>query len=344
MRSERQRLWTPLVSVALVSAFALPSALAQSRESKPAASIASECWILLEGDASFSPATLERIRDDLAVGLRGSATEVRLAASAPGQEPVAVVKLVRRTPELVALEVDDRLTNKRLARDVDLSSLPPDGHTLALAQAGDELLRASWAELSLGTPKEPPPPKTPEVPSIPVTPAPEAGAARKAVSILARPEVGWWSAGQSYWGVDGAFRYQGARWLLEARFGMRSGFAVTSTRGRVHSQTVLGSAWVGFDALSSSAWVLGPQVGIEIGEARFWGVAEQNSQGSEIAGLLTSARLGCVVGVTTGLLAVSLDAGIGGALSGVQATSDGVPVVGAAGLQLWTGLAVGAAF
>jgi hypothetical protein len=49
----------------------------------------------------------------------------------------------------IRLEVKDAITSKEVARSIDTSSIPPDGRALAIALAAAELLRASWAELTL---------------------------------------------------------------------------------------------------------------------------------------------------------------------------------------------------
>jgi hypothetical protein len=48
-----------------------------------------------------------------------------------------------------SIEISDALTEKHIARSIDLGRLPRDGWPLALAASSDELLRASWAELVL---------------------------------------------------------------------------------------------------------------------------------------------------------------------------------------------------
>ena len=50
---------------------------------------------------------------------------------------------------MVVIELDDRVTHKRVARDLPLRNIPANGRALAIAIASDELLRASWAELTL---------------------------------------------------------------------------------------------------------------------------------------------------------------------------------------------------
>ena len=47
----------------------------------------------------------------------------------------------------LSLSVRDQVTDKRVSREIDLRGIPDDGRALVIAEAADELLRASWAEL-----------------------------------------------------------------------------------------------------------------------------------------------------------------------------------------------------
>lgn len=83
----------------------------------------------------------------------------------------------------VTLSVRDEVTDKRVARDLDLRRIPEDGRALVIAQAADELLRASWAELLIADAPKPraevppevvravPPPADALPPSAPAPPA-----------------------------------------------------------------------------------------------------------------------------------------------------------------------------
>ena len=110
------------------------------------------------------PADLaHEVRTDLAteLGRRG------LSVCEDGEslaEPAAIVRLSLHERE-ASIELDDRTTQKRVARDVRLDRVPPAGRALALAIAIDELLRASWAELTMhehAPEREPPPPPKPK--------------------------------------------------------------------------------------------------------------------------------------------------------------------------------------
>ena len=72
-------------------------------------------------------------------------------APAPGAPaPIAslTVALASDTAT-VRVEVRDRVTAKDVTRDVSLADVPEDTRALTIALAADELLRASWVELSL---------------------------------------------------------------------------------------------------------------------------------------------------------------------------------------------------
>ncbi|MGD0678153.1 MAG: hypothetical protein ABSC94_22305 [Polyangiaceae bacterium] len=115
-------------------------------------------WIAVAGAISELPDVVPLMRADLAARQIDVCVE-----SAPHRSvPVAVIDV---TPEgrtaAITVEVRDRLTAKRVVREVDLAGVPADGRALTLAAAAVELLRATWAELALA---EAPPPAEP-VPS-----------------------------------------------------------------------------------------------------------------------------------------------------------------------------------
>ncbi len=111
-----------------------------------------ERFVELSAAPDVDPALVAEVRTDLATELEHRG----LAVCGPDgreREPAARV-LLREAGEAVVVELDDRVTNKRVARDLSLVRIPPNGRALAIAIAIDELLRASWAELTLQ--REPP--------------------------------------------------------------------------------------------------------------------------------------------------------------------------------------------
>lgn len=105
--------------------------------------------VVLHADVLEKP-----LRARFAEQLRAALAARHIELCAPdgdGARPIAGIALEATENAsgaiLLTVTVSDELTNKRVVRDVDLRDAPPDSRALLLAQAADELLRASWAEL-----------------------------------------------------------------------------------------------------------------------------------------------------------------------------------------------------
>jgi hypothetical protein len=107
-----------------------------------------ERYLTMTAAPGFDPHLADEVRKDLAAELSPRGFGVCSSRAAQG-ELVADITLVQREPALVAIQVEDYTTGKRVARDVRLARIPSAGVALAIAIAADELLRASWAELLL---------------------------------------------------------------------------------------------------------------------------------------------------------------------------------------------------
>jgi hypothetical protein len=107
-----------------------------------------ERYVSVAAAEGFDPHLADEVRKDLSAELAPRGFGVCPSRAAQG-ELVAEVALVQREPALVAIQVEDYTTGKRVARDVRLARIPSGGVALAIAIAADELLRASWAELLL---------------------------------------------------------------------------------------------------------------------------------------------------------------------------------------------------
>ena len=161
---------------------------------------------------------------------------------------------------LVTVTVRDRLTAKRVARDVDLRGLPEDAQPLLLAQVADELVRASWAELLV---QDAPPPTRP-VPaevqraveaSVPVAVAPPPERALLDASVALAAEA--FGTGQRQLGADvvlGVFPLERVGALL------RAGARAVDPRGRVDASAIAGAAAVAFVPIAPA-----PRRGVEVG-------------------------------------------------------------------------------
>ncbi|MCA9666184.1 MAG: hypothetical protein KC503_11375 [Myxococcales bacterium] len=105
-------------------------------------------------DAARWPAGLAPdVERDLRAGLARQQIGLRVvgASSADAPAALAVVRLDLRGADHVRLSIQirDAVTRKRVARDIDLSAVPRRGHSVTVAVAVEELLRASWAEIAL---------------------------------------------------------------------------------------------------------------------------------------------------------------------------------------------------
>lgn len=177
---------------------------------------------------------------DLCVASEGAASAVPPAPPVTPAAPVATVKVSSR-PDGVALavEVRDAVTDKRVSRDVPLGGIPADGRPLTIALAADELLRASWAELTLRTA---PPPSLPVPEPVTVT-LRESLPRAPPSSHLAQLGVGFvweqYARGLALYGADARLGFWVARRVeLAAQLGLRTGPAVSAADG-----TAQPSAW-----------------------------------------------------------------------------------------------------
>jgi hypothetical protein len=124
--------------------------------SAPAEATAPPCqaerFVVLRSREGLAPALFNEVRTDLAAELAHRGILVCNEGASP-REPAAIVVLSADDARVV-IELDDRVTHKRVGRDLTLSSIPANGRALAIAIAIDELLRASWAELTLRRTRE----------------------------------------------------------------------------------------------------------------------------------------------------------------------------------------------
>jgi hypothetical protein len=188
-------------------------------------------------------------------------------ANAPA--PIATVSLdVAEDTAAVRVEIHDSVTEKLVSRDVSLAGVPLDTRALTVALAADELLRASWAELTLAT--APPPPKPPPVEVLatvhdqgrPETPHPPRAAVGVAAAIDAFVNASTLLGADvvvSVWIV--------ARVRVEARFGVRGGLTQSGPDGDVAS-SALGGMLGAAVTLTPPARALGLDVAARVGFIR----------------------------------------------------------------------------
>lgn len=143
----------------------------------------------------------------------------------------------------VTLEIADRATEKSLSRHLPLETFPADSRALALAVALDELLRASWLELSLAQARErhaQAPAVVQQVARTEVEKAVQSSDLRPrdgdagAAAYFAQVGVRAFAAGEAWFGPDlGLSMPLPARWTVTATIGARQGLFHRSELGRV---------------------------------------------------------------------------------------------------------------
>lgn len=159
-------------------------------------------------------------------------------ASAP--PPIATVSTsLGADSAVVRVEVHDRITEKVVSRDVSLAAVPSDTRMLTVALAADELLRASWAELTL---KNAPPPAAPPPPAVI-----EAVRVRAREPAPPRFALGVAAAIDAFFGASTLLGADvvASVWLVsrvrvEARLGARAGLAQSGPDGEVETSTLGG--------------------------------------------------------------------------------------------------------
>lgn len=95
-------------------------------------------------DDGFEPGLRARVMEQLGADLRRHRVALcDASATTGGETPLADVALALSPGPVLSLEVRDAVTDKRLARDLPLKSLPRDALALSIALAAEELLHAS---------------------------------------------------------------------------------------------------------------------------------------------------------------------------------------------------------
>ena len=155
------------------------------------------------GDAGVDArAVVERLEVELA----GRGVSLCATPPANGERALATVHVgagagARGESVKLDIEVRDDVTEKRVAREVDLQGTPRDERSVVIALAADELLRASWAELALDRAPKPRAPISAEVREA-ITPAVRARARAPWLSLGVAGAAEAWSGGVSVLGGD----------------------------------------------------------------------------------------------------------------------------------------------
>ena len=303
-------------------------------------------WVAVDVD----PAITEDVSRALVAQLAADLAERRIdvcVRSAPDAAPaIAAVHVTGRGATVgVDVEIRDALTNKRVARELDLSSLPKDGRGLAMAITAGELLRASWAELALRSAPPPPTPPPPEVIEIVrlELPRPAEQPARTYVGVVAAGELA--TGGERQLGIDARLRLDvGDHAGLSARFGLRQIVPMEAPDGRVSGSAIVAGLGVFAPLWATSSWNVAPAIRLDAMRLSYVGepTLGRASNGAALGAALSGGVLGWVS--LGGRLRVSADVLAGPVVIPVR-VADGPRVVGGvSGVLLAACVGVGGAF
>ena len=298
----------------------------------------------------FSPsATQEALKsamlNDLRAGLEPSQIGVCRDGAPSQSEPVAILNCTFSPDGLqVSLEVVDRVTEKRVERDIKLGALPADGRSLALAVESEELLRASWAELGLDAashPKKAPPAAL----RAAIAPPRVAPHARRA-PVGARVAIAHYGGGQTQYGGD-AFTLipLPAQLSLEVALGLRGALATTSAHGTVTASAIssdLGLHWPWF---RSGDLELDAQLGSHFALLEYQARPAGSAKASGARGFVGTTRvgLGAVFGAAHALRSFTT-LGVGYPWLAFAAADDGQTVTGTSGFEIYASSGLGVEF
>jgi hypothetical protein len=259
---------------------------------------------------------------------------------------VATIELRQNPGERVTatIEVRDGVTEKRVARDIDLSALPDDARALGVGVAADELLRASWIELSLeGAPK----PKSPPPPAVEKVVEKSLRVERERHSaVAARAALEGHTGGLLLVGGDLGFRHAFTNAMsLGVSLTVRGSERAASTHGSV-SATVLGAALdVSVKLADVDAWRASLEADAWAAQVLVSGRATNGALGSEASAPMVVTRAGVEIAYRiAGPLSLSLRGGGGAVVHAVSARDYGRNVAAISGFEWYASLGPELAF
>ena len=297
-----------------------------------------------------------QLRAQIAAQLRAALAERSFELCEPADAAGAVAELdvtnLATADVALTLAVRDEITDKRVSRDIDLHRIPEDGRGLVIAQAADELLRASWAELLV--PDAPKPRR--EVPPEVARAVPAKDIAQPPVEVPSRPpvvELGAalaverFGSGLTQVGPDVAVGiFPLPRFGAVARAGLRSGSRAEAPSGAV-DPTGLALALAVVAGVVPRTGRLGLDAGAELFVTRVHYAAEASAGARASSESGTAIYASAVARGWTLLVApvrASLGLSLGAPVRTVRAVAAGETIASVAGVLLAAELGVGAAW
>ncbi|MDI1437435.1 hypothetical protein [Polyangium sorediatum] len=260
------------------------------------------------------------------------------AAPSTGPRPIARITLhVEHQASgafLATIRVGDLIMDKRVERTIDLGRIPANGRALAVAASTDELLRASWMELTIADAPAPVLAPPPPVLRAILAPAPPARARPPFIEIgLAGTAVDFFGHRVGFGGAAWVGAWCLSRLLVELRFAADFGLPRASLHGSARADTLGPGLGLAFAFLPPEA-PLGVRLeaNADVVRVHLIGSASGSATASDGA-RWTGLAGGTVRGwARTGPIAWTLGVGAVAALHSVAATDDGAAVTAIQGV------------
>lgn len=289
----------------------------------------------------ISPDLADLVLTDLRAEVRRHGIEACPADTQGLPPPIVTLDIEAAQPMTMRLSLDvaDPVSGKLSTRELQLDSMPLDGHSLAVAVAADELLTSSWIKLASRPAAKsdvPPPAQTPvATAAVAAGPPPRASAPlRHELAVLAAAERfddGVWTSG-----LDLALRqWLLPRWALELSAGARSLLEEEAPHGRVWNRAVPISLRILAGLVPFASRARAGAATALTARMLFYG-AEPKAGATAISqtALALYLRGELWADLAIGPVRLRASAGVGAPLRSVTADDTGVPVGGARGLEL----------
>jgi len=309
------------------------------------ASCRSDASVTVEFAGDPWPPELQRDASaDLEAGLRLRGIEL---CSPLTREPAAriVLQLTAAERMRVSIDVQDAITSKRVLRDIELARIARDARALALAQAADELLRASWVELTMHDAPEPAQPPPPAIKRA-VLPPPAAEPERLQL-LGARAAGELYTGGIKLLGADAVVAFWvAARLGISVQLGLRTGLQAQAEHGTIDVSALTASSSVIVPVWErTSRYNLLVGLGGHVAELTLTGRGPSSVRAQSQSTFVASGRLtlSAVVSITRALR-LDLSAGAGLPLRRAVALDTARAVVSTRGLELHGSLGLGGMF
>jgi hypothetical protein len=297
--------------------------------------------VLLRQGRAGSALALPEVARHLAAGFASSQVAICFEAS-PSQRQVAEVEIASNSESsatVLRIRMTDRVTNKTLERSVDLAAIPEDSQSVLVALYIEELVQASWIEMTLRNRvflKEHPVSAPPEVQREIEAVLPEAALPTRAPRL--RLSLGGalllFANGLTQAGPDVWFGFRALSWLeLSLRVGYRMGPRVSAPHGSIDVQALLGGLFIDPFWRANARLSLHFPQGLDAARVRFQAQADQGAEASPglRLALIVSHGAGVSVAITP-LFSLGVLGRFCWTLLPGEAADDGRSVTGYSGL------------